>query len=134
MNKSILTVWVILFIVAPILSFSQSRQITGTITTANGDPLPFATILQKGTTNGTSADNAGKFSITVSGDNPVLIISATGYAPQELSIGSANDYTVGLTNTGGLDEVVVTALGISRKQKSVGYSTQQVKGENLTLT
>jgi TonB-linked SusC/RagA family outer membrane protein len=49
-------------------------------------------------------------------------------------VGSANEYTIDLTNAGPLDEVVVTALGISRKQKSIGYSTQQVTGENLTLT
>jgi TonB-linked SusC/RagA family outer membrane protein len=116
------------------LGFAQSRQITGTIVTPNGDPLPFATILEKGTTNGTSANNVGKFSITVSNNNAVLVISSAGYTQQELQLGAANNYTVSLSNAGALDEVIVTALGISRKQKSVGYSTQQVKGENLTLT
>lgn len=133
MKKSLLSVWVMLLIILPMISFAQSRQITGTVT-QDGNPLPFATILQKGTNIGTSADNTGKFSINVSGNNATLIISSAGFAPQEILIGAASDYAISLSNTGPLDEVIVTALGISRKEKSIGYSTQKVKGENLTLT
>jgi len=116
------------------LALSNTRKITGTVTNQNGEPVPAATILVKGTSNGVSADESGKFSINVSGNNATLVISSTGYAPQELRIGTANNYSVALNSTGRLDEVVVTALGITRRQRSIGYSAQTVKGESLTLT
>lgn len=134
MSKSILLVWVILFMLVPILGFSHSRQVTSTITASKGDPLPFVYGIQKGTKNGTSANNAGRFPVTVYDNNAVLVTSSLGYASQELQLGSANDYTVSLSNAVSLDEVIVTAVGICRIQKSVGYSTQQVKGENHKIT
>src|SRR5687768_5727333 len=97
MKKLLLTVWVIVFIILPIVSFGQSRQITGTVT-QNGQPLSFATVVQKGTTTGVSADASGKFTISVSGTNPTLIISSAGFSTKELELGTANDYTVDLSN------------------------------------
>jgi len=134
MSKSLLNVLVVLLIAFPIFGFSQSRQITGTVLTSTGEPLPFATVILKGSNTGTSANELGKFSINVPGSNGTLVISSSGYAPIELQLGPANDYSITLNNAGQLNEVVVTALGISRKEKSIGYSAQRVKGENLTLT
>jgi TonB-linked SusC/RagA family outer membrane protein len=134
MKKSLLYAWCALFIAMPILVFSQSRQIAGTVTDEKGEPLASVSVLQKGTTNGTSTDEKGVFTITVTGVNPVLVFSYSGMQTQEVTVGVSNNYNVSLSANGGLSEVVVTALGITRKEKSIGYSTQQIKGEDLTFT
>ncbi|MDB5191154.1 MAG: SusC/RagA family TonB-linked outer membrane protein [Segetibacter sp.] len=134
MRTKLLTTLVVLCLIIPALVFGQSRQITGTVKNQNGEPLAGATILVKGTSTGSSANDAGRFSINVFSNNVVLVISSIGYALQELRVGTASDYTITLSSTGPLDEVIVTALGINRREKSIGYSTQVVKGENLTLT
>ena len=115
----------------PLPVFSQSRLLTGTVSDSKGEPVPLASIRIKGSSIGTTASETGQFSISVSGDNPVLIISATGFATQEISIGSSNSYNVRLTETGTLSEVVVTALGISKEKKALGYATQEVKAAEL---
>ena len=134
MRKNLRKVFLLLCIVLPSLVFAQSRQITGVITNETGQAVSSASVLQKGTSNGVSANEQGLFSITVTGNNAILVITSAGYRPHELTLGSATNYTVSLTTSGQLDEVVVTALGITRRERSIGYSTQEVKGENLTLT
>jgi TonB-linked SusC/RagA family outer membrane protein len=134
MRKSLLSAWLALFIAMPTLVFSQAKQITGTVTDEKGSPLPFVSILQKGTQNGTNTDEKGTFSISVTGVNPVLVVTYTGMQPQEITIGNSNSLNISLNARGNLSEIVVTALGINRRQKSIGYSTQQVKGEDLTFT
>lgn len=123
-----------MFLSMPFFAFCQTRQITGTVSDENGDPLFSVSVLQKGTRQGTVTDEKGAFTITVSGVNPVLVFSHAGRQPQEVVVGSSNSYNVSLSSSGNLSEVVVTALGITRSEKSLGYSTQQVKGENLTFT
>lgn len=122
------------FLLCSFLSFGQSRTVSGWVKTANGAPIPQATIQQKGTQNFATASDNGAFSIDVSGSNVVLIVSSAGFRSYNVNVGSASSYNVALEAGGDMEEVVVTALGISRKQRSLGYSTQQVKGENLTLT
>ncbi len=129
-----LLAWVILLVSMPLIVFSQSRQVTGTVKNAKGDPVPSASVQQKGTSNGVIADEKGEFRITVTGNNPVLVISSAEFSTIELTVGAASSYAAVLPDAGNMSEVLVTALGISRKEKSIGYSTQQVKGENLTLT
>ncbi|RYF79208.1 MAG: SusC/RagA family TonB-linked outer membrane protein, partial [Chitinophagaceae bacterium] len=132
MRKSLLLAWMILFI--PLLVFCQSRQITGTVTDENGEPLSGVSVVQKGTTIGTVTNSKGNFVLSVNGTAPVLVFTYTGRQPQELTIGNSNTYNLSLGASGSMSEVVVTALGISRRERSLGYATQQVKGENLTLT
>jgi len=132
MKKSLLLAWMILAI--PFLALSQSRQVSGTVTDDKGEPLPAVSVVQKGTNAGTVTNEKGVFFLTVSGPSPVLVFSYSGRQSQELAVGNSNTYNVSLGNNGALSEVVVTALGINRSEKSLGYSTQQVKGENLTLT
>jgi TonB-linked SusC/RagA family outer membrane protein len=134
MKKKMLLAWMIIFISMPLLVFSQTRQITGTVKNSTGEVVPSASVQQKGTRNGTIADANGRFTISVTGANPVLIISSAEFAAVEVAIGIASSYDVVLQESGVMSEVLVTALGISRKERSLGYSTQQVKGENLTLT
>jgi TonB-linked SusC/RagA family outer membrane protein len=128
------TAFMVLCIVFPLLVFSQARQIKGTVNNQNGQPVAGATILLKGTSTGTSANDAGAFTLSVPGNNATLVVSSTGFSAKEVAVGAQSDFSITLSPSGQLDEVVVTALGISRRERSIGYATQQVKGENLTLT
>lgn len=123
-----------LLFMLPCSIYAQSRQVSGTITDSKGAPVPSATVQLKGTNNATAADENGKFNISISGENPVLVISSAGFVTQEISIGESATYSVSMQESGTLSEVVVTALGISKRQKSLGYATQQVKAENLTFS
>ena len=134
MNKTLLLTWMMFLISMPFLAFSQSRTITGTVSDELGQPLPSVSVTQKGTNSGTVTDSKGTFSIPVTGVNPVLIFSYIGRQPQEIAVGNSNNYDVSLSVNGVMSEVVVTALGIKRNERSLGYATQEVKGENLTLT
>jgi len=132
MKKSLLLAWIILSI--PLLVFSQSRQITGTVSDENGNPLGGVSVVQKGTNNGTVTSDRGSFALTVTGGAPTLVFSYTGRQTQELAIGASNTYNLSLNPGGAMSEVVVTALGIRRNERALGYSTQEIKGDNLTLT
>ena len=108
----------------------QERTITGTVSDENGIPLPTATVLIKGTTNGTSTDFDGNYSIQANtGD--VLSFSYVGYASLEQEIGNSNTINVLLSPDNTLDEVVITALGIKRKPKELAYATTELKKEQI---
>jgi TonB-linked SusC/RagA family outer membrane protein len=134
MKQKLLLAWIILLISLPLIVFSQTRQVTGVVKNSKGDPVPSASIQQKGTSNGVIADEKGRFTISVTGNAPVLIISSAELSTAEITIGNSSSYDVILQEAGNMSEVLVTALGISRKERSLGYSTQQVKGDQLTLT
>ncbi|MEO5942167.1 MAG: SusC/RagA family TonB-linked outer membrane protein [Ferruginibacter sp.] len=123
-----------LFFSIPTFVFSQSRQISGTITNTKGEPVPLATVTEKNTRNSTTANEDGAFSITVTGKSPRLVISSVNYRPKEIAVTSLADYKVALENTGDLSEVVVTALGIKREKRALGYSSQEVSGDALTAS
>lgn len=117
------------------LAFAQQRQLSGKVAGEDGAPVSFATIQIKGTTTGTTSDQNGNFKINVSGSNVVLIVRSVGFSTKEISIGSSTAINVSLvTDNRNLQEVVVTALGIKRSQKSVSYSIQQIDAEKLTQT
>lgn len=133
MKKSLLCAWVFL-LAMPLYSISQNRQITGTVRNTNGEPIPLATVQLKGTTNATTADENGRFSITVSGTNVVLVISSVNYENREIAVGSEDVLNVTLNDAADLREVVITALGIRKEKKALGYSAQEVKGADLVAT
>ena len=132
--RKVLLLLAAVFVLLPLYSVAQSRQINGTVTDERGDPLPLVSVVEKGTSNGTTTSASGSYMLTVSGNKSVLIFSYAGMKSQELLLGTGSTYNVSLLASGSLSEVVVTALGITRKERSIGYSAQQVKGENLTLT
>jgi TonB-linked SusC/RagA family outer membrane protein len=134
MKRLLLLAWIFGFITAPFLLYAQSRTITGTVTDEKGDPLVSVSVVEKGTSNGTSTNEKGQFSLNVKTINPVLVFSYAGRQSQEVAVGASSNYNISLSSSGALSEVVVTALGITRRERSLGYSTQQVKGENLTMT
>src|SRR5215204_4649296 len=131
MKKSLLLAWMILSI--PLLVFSQSRQITGTVTDDKGNALPAVTVLEKGTNNGTVTNNDGLFSLAVKGANPVLVLSYTGMLTQEVRIGTESNYSVSLQSNGDMSEVVVTAFGIRKERRSLGYTVQTVGSADLNV-
>jgi TonB-linked SusC/RagA family outer membrane protein len=110
-----------------------SQQINGTVTsTKEGDPLPGVSIVVKGSNVGTSSDADGKFSIAAKAGN-TLIFSYVGFKPKEINLGSQTMLNVGLDEDSQiLDEVVVTALGIKKESKKLGYATTTVNAEALT--
>lgn len=115
------------------LSFAQVRQVNGTVSDNQGAPVIGASVLEKGTNNGVATDENGRFSISVTGTNSVLVVSSVGFQTVEFPVGSSlNPQITLLTGSGDLDEVVVTALGIKRAKKSLGYAVQEVKGGDLS--
>ncbi|XOV92943.1 MAG: SusC/RagA family TonB-linked outer membrane protein [Bacteroidota bacterium] len=115
------------------MAFSQSKQITGKVVDDAGEPVPGANVIVKGTTEGTTTDLDGNYRITVPEGSDVLVYSFIGLETQEITIGqqSAVDITLA-TDVTQLSEVVVTALGISRDKRSVGYSITNVDSKELT--
>lgn len=108
------------------------RTVTGTISDEKGEALVGASVVVKGTTNGALTDIDGKFSLAVQNGATTLVVSFTGYESAEVTLGASNVVDVQLK--GGstmLTETVVTALGISRSQKALGYAAQQVGGDKL---
>jgi TonB-linked SusC/RagA family outer membrane protein len=131
MRKQIFFFWII-FLLSITSSFSQGRSITGKVTDENGKAIPLATVQQKGTINAVTANDDGNFSITVTGKNPVLVISSVNYRDEQVKVGDQSYYAISLTGTGELSEVVVTALGITRQKRSLGYAAQSVDAKEIT--
>lgn len=107
---------------------------TGKVTAEDGSVLPGVNIAVKGTTRGTSTNGEGTYSVAVT-PNATLVFSFIGFENKEISVGNQSTINVSLaTDVNQLQEVVVTALGISREKKALGYSVQEVKGEDLTVS
>ncbi|MGH1337198.1 MAG: SusC/RagA family TonB-linked outer membrane protein [Aureispira sp.] len=109
-------------------------DISGTVTDDGGEAVIGATVLVKGTALGTTTDLDGKFMIEVPEAADALIFSYIGYATQEIAIDGKGTINVTMSEGVDLDKVVITALGISRKEKTLGYSSQQVDGDEITKT
>jgi len=124
----------IAFVAATLLSlpaFAQ-RTTSGTVTAAsNGEALPSVAVRVKGTNLAAVTNYDGKYSISAS-QNAVLIFSALGYATQEVAASGAVVNVKLSESSSKLDEVVVTALGITRDKKTVGYAIQEVSGAEVT--
>ncbi len=99
----------------------QQSYVTGTVTDENGQPLPGANILEKGTTNGTQTDFDGNFTINVADENATLVISYIGFTTQELSVNGQATITVELKeDLAKLEEVVLTGYTSERKSDLTG--------------
>jgi len=112
-----------------------AQTVTGKVTSAaDGSSLPGVSILIKSTSTGTTTDAEGKYSLTVS--NPassVLVVSFIGFATIEVSVQNRTTIDIALNeDVAQLNEVVVTALGIEREKKALGFSVQEVKGSAFT--
>ena len=115
-------------------SILAQQTVTGTITDSNdGITLPGVNVIEKGTSNGVTSDIDGNYSIDVSGEAAVLQFSFLGYITKEVTVGTNSTINVSLEEgTEALDEVVVTALGIRKETKALGYSLTQVGGDAIS--
>lgn len=123
-----------LVVISPVGEEVNAGRITGKVVDEQGIPLPGATVRIKGTTLATSTDAKGAFAIEAP-DNSVLIVSFIGYAQQEITVKGTTPLTITLLpGDKNLNEVVVTALGIKKEEKQLGYSITQVGGDEVALT
>jgi TonB-linked SusC/RagA family outer membrane protein len=113
-------------------SIAQTIQIKGTVTTADdGSPLPGAYIMIKGTNGGAITDANGNFQLAASA-SATLVFSSVGYKSQEVQVAGQEVLTIVMKpDVTQLDEIVVTALGITKSKKSLGYSVSEFKTEDL---
>ncbi|SMO55336.1 SusC/RagA family TonB-linked outer membrane protein [Solitalea koreensis] len=130
MKKSLLLLMGLLLI--GFASIAQTKTISGTVTSADDkQALPSVSVMVKGTNAGTQTDVNGKYSISAAVGS-TLSFSFIGYLSKEVVVGSSNVINVSLSNDSKqLGEVVVTALGIQKASKSLGYATGAVKGDEL---
>ena len=116
------------------LTMAQTVQITGLVTSSeDGQPLPGASVTVKGTTVGTVTDFQGKYTLSVPSSAQILAFSFVGMKTQEVAINGRTTVDALIEpTTVGLEEVVVTAMGITRSQKAVGYSVTTVNSAEIS--
>lgn len=127
MNKKLL--FTISFLFVFIIGLKAQQQVVTGVITSNEDNfgLPGVSIVIKGTTNGTVTDINGKYSLAGVSPTDTLHISYVGYSPKDVAVGNQNVINVVLeVSVSELGEVVVTALGVKRQQRAIGYSTQKI--------
>lgn len=113
-------------------SLYAQREVTGVVTDTSGELLPGVSVVLKGTVTGVTTNFDGNYSISVPDDESVLVFSYLGMSAQEITVGNRSNIDVILeASSQELDEVVVTALGISREKKSLGYSVDEVDGDAI---
>jgi len=114
-------------------TFAQSKTITGTVTDSSGNPINAASVKIKGTQRGTITNLQGAFTLQASPDN-VLIISSLNYVTREVIVGGQSELNISLqgVNNQNLSDVVVTAFGVKKETRSLGYEVQTVSSEKLT--
>ncbi|MGV8962986.1 MAG: SusC/RagA family TonB-linked outer membrane protein [Candidatus Saccharimonadaceae bacterium] len=128
MNNKVKVLFFLFFLCTGI-TFSQTR-ITGSVVDEMGEPVIGASIQIKGTGMGTITDVAGSFALNAPAESNLLVVSYVGMISQEVPI-TANVRVVLKADTELLDEVVVTAMGIKKERKALGYSVQDIKSDEL---
>jgi len=129
MRKILLTLTMCFALIAGAMA---QHAVTGTVTDAEGVGIPGATVIEKGTANGTITNVDGEFRLNVSSGDAVLVFSFVGMTTVEEPVNNRSSVDVTLTiDAIGIDEVVVTALGIKRETKKIGYAFTEVDGEEV---
>jgi TonB-linked SusC/RagA family outer membrane protein len=132
--KSVFLIFAVLAILGLQISFAQTRDISGTVSLVDdGASIPGASVVVKGTTFGAITGLDGNFTLKVPQDASTLIVSFVGMKTKEvpLSVESLYNILLGPDNIY-VDQIVVTALGISREKKALGYAVQEVEGESFS--
>ncbi|MDT8414851.1 MAG: SusC/RagA family TonB-linked outer membrane protein [Flavobacteriaceae bacterium] len=112
------------------VTFAQEKTVSGTVYEASGAPLPGASVVVRGSTVGTQTDFDGNYAIKASvGD--VLVFSYVGMEPKNVTVGASNTINVTLEEGLLLEEVIVTAQGIKREKKALGYAVAEVGSDQL---
>ncbi|MCA6073674.1 SusC/RagA family TonB-linked outer membrane protein [Fulvivirga sedimenti] len=132
MKKNLLLSFFLLLLIPSVVMAQQ--EVSGKVTSSDdGAPLPGVNVVVKGTTQGTVTDIDGNYRITVPNGNVTLVYSFIGLATQEIPLNNRTQLDIQMaTDTKQLSEVIVTAAGIEREQRSLGYSVQEVDGEALS--
>jgi TonB-linked SusC/RagA family outer membrane protein len=121
MRKSLLLA---LFCIVAVVVVQAQQVVKGKVTDDMGAPIPGASVLIKGTTNGTTTDNSGSFSFTLPPNTKVLVISAVGYGEKQISVNNQTDFSISLNRSQkNMDEVVVVAYGTAKKESITGAVT-----------
>ena len=133
MKRSLLTICYVLGF--SLLTFAQTRQLTGKVTGPDNAGVVSATVKVKGTNNVTTTNTDGVFSLQVPSGNITLEVSSVGFSTTEISVGaSQSSVNISLaTDATQLQDVVVTALGISKQSRKLGYAVTTVKNEALSV-
>jgi hypothetical protein len=121
---------VLLVVLVAQITFAQERVVSGVVSDNTGLPLPGVTVLVKGTQSGAQTDFDGKYSIKATASQ-VLIFSYLGMKNQEIKASSATVNVKLQEDAQNLEEVVVTAVGISRREKELGYAVQTLTSEDI---
>jgi len=107
-------------------------KVSGVVKSSDGEALPGATVVVKGTTSGVITDLDGKYNIAIPKAQSTLVFSFVGMQSQEIPVNGKTTINVTLSSVSlNVDEVVVTALGITKEKKSLAYSVSEVKSDNL---
>lgn len=115
-----------------LVNAQEKRTVTGTVQDSTGKGIPDVSVKVKNAKTGAVTDAQGNFTISIPADNATLEFSSIGYVSREANVTAGNPVNITLASaTGQLNEVVVTALGIQRQKKSLGYAIQEVKGQTL---
>ncbi len=129
MNQKKLSLTILLLLAVVTFALAQMK-VSGKISTSNGEPLVGASVIEKGSSNGIVSDIDGSFSLSVK-EGAVLQVSMVGYETQEISVGKESVINVTLAEGTTLSELIVTALGIERAQKTLTYSAQKIDGSQV---
>lgn len=131
--KKILMIFVLVFATAA-LTLGQTVQVTGTVTSQeDGLPIPGVTVTVEGTTIGVLTGANGEFSLAIPQTSRALVFSFIGMKKQVVEVNGRTKIDVVLEpDLVGLDEVVVTAMGVSREKKSLGYAVQDISSEEIS--
>jgi len=115
-----------------LFSIQQEKEVTGTVRDNKGTPLPGVTVQVKGTSKGTKTDANGHYKLNAKAGD-ILVFSSIGMTGKELVVNTGSEFNIALDESvRGLSELVVTALGVKRSEKSTTYATQQLSGVELT--
>ena len=128
--KSFLTIVLLLSVSA---LFAQQKELKGKVVSSDGIPIPSATVRVAGKTTATTTGDDGSFTLTAT-QGERLEITSVGYEPKSIVIGKEKELSVVLSLLGQeLSEVVVTALGITREKKTLGYAVQEIGGNQVNM-
>lgn len=119
----------------PLQLAMQQITVEGHVVDQDGMPLPGATIIEKGTANGVSTNIDGHYAVRISNAQAVLVFSYVGFETKEVAVDGKETIDVVLeASSEALDEVVVTSFGIRQEKKALGYSMQEITGEEIART
>ncbi|MBP9791492.1 MAG: TonB-dependent receptor plug domain-containing protein, partial [Bacteroidia bacterium] len=130
--RTILSLTILLLVISLTSTFGQNIKVTGTVLNSDGEAMPFLTVAVAGTTNATLTDVNGNYAIENISSTDTLNFSFIGYISQSVKVGDQTVINVKLlVKTQELNEVVVTALGVNRQKRELGYSTEKVGGDEI---